>query len=195
MSNKLCNGYGPPPSPLSRALRCLNWQTEIVARSYNDPMRASTVCAMIFAAGLAAQVKNETQIRNDLTTALRTISGPDRDAKAKTDLLLADLSAVPEAMHQPSRATMATLARELVDRLSSRNLSRPVATQIATDIVVALRSAGLGTSTYRDSIARVEKVLSELGVPPAGVRSVAAKLRAAGDEARGPEDVPVIQDR
>ncbi len=157
-------------------------------------MRRSAFCAILFAVGLAAQAGDEARMRDDLTTALMAINSPDQDARAKTDRLIASLSAVPEAAHRPSRAAVVRLAREMVLRLSGRSLSRPRVAQIAADIVVALRGAGMGAADYKDAITRFEKALSGLGAPSVGVRSAGEKLRAAGDEVRGPQDLPVSQD-
>ena len=145
--------------------------------------------------GLFGQIDPEVEIRNALTSSLISLQNPGRDAKQQTDEFTARLLAVPESMHQPRRLALAAFARELAMSLAGRDLKRAVATQVAADLTGALRSAGLGARKFREHISRFEKSLSDLGVNGSVARVLASKLRTSGEEARGPQDLPLMQFR
>ncbi len=151
------------------------------------------IAAAVTVSALFGQIDSEAEIRNALASSLMSLRNPDRDAKQQADELTTRILAVPEPMHQPRRAALAAFARELAGSLLRRDLKRAVATQIAGDITGALRSAGMGTRTFREHISGFERSLSETGVNASVARSLASKLRTAGEEVRGPQDLPLVQ--
>lgn len=157
--------------------------------SYDREMKIALVLA---AAVAAAQIDDEFQIRDELTSALMSLQSRDREAKQLADALTARILAVPEPMNPPSRVTLTGLALELARTLTGRELKRPAAVLLAADITGALRSASMGTAAFREHLARFGKSLSDLGVNASTTRSLTAKLRAAGEEARGPQDAPLM---
>lgn len=154
-------------------------------------MRTPIATALMIVYGLFGQVDREADLKNSLASSLMSLQS--RDAKQPTDTLTTRILAVPEAMHQPRRSTLSTFARDMAGILAGRDLKRVNAVQLAEDIAGALRSAGMGSSMFKEHVARFEKTLSEIGVNASASRTLASKLRAAGEEARGPQDLPVIR--
>ena len=147
---------------------------------------------LVVAIGFSAQVNDEAQIRNDLASVLMKVQSSGRDVRQQTDALYQQLLTVPETNHQPNKWTIGTLTHQLTKGLAGRRLSPTIAGQMAEAMVDALRSAGVGTARFKDTIYRFEKLLSDVGVNGALAKAIASSLRTAGEEVRGPEDLPAL---
>ena len=163
-------------------------------KGYNQGVRTLAAAALTIVVGLSGQVSNEAQIRNDLTSSLMSLQGSSRDAKQEADALTTQLLALPEAPHQPKRSTLSAFAQELAASVAGRGLRRAAAAQMATDIAGALRSAGIAASTFKRHISHFETTLADIGVNAFAKRALVSRLREAGEQARGPQDLPLIQD-
>lgn len=157
-------------------------------------MRALLIPVLLASASLPAQGTSEVQARENLTSALMALQVPGQELRQKTAAVSAALAAVPEPMHQPKPTTLASLAHGLATNLAGRNLQRPAAAQLAAVITGALRSAGMGTWKFKELVSRFEEKLVAAGVDAPAARALAGRLRTAGEEVRGPEDIPARQD-
>jgi hypothetical protein len=95
-----------------------------------------------------------------------------------------------EQQHCPSASKVGALTNELVITLLGRRLSETQLSELSTAIISVLRSAGVGTHAFMQSVSHVEKVLVSGGVRADAAKRVAETLSAVGKEVRGPEGVP-----
>ncbi len=175
------------------AVLTVSYRTLLAALNVIIEAVKTVIVAALTLVGLFGQMESEAEVRNALTSSLMSLRNPDREAKQ--DELVARILAVPESMHQPKRVALTEFARELAGRLAGRDLKPAVATRIAADITGALRSAGMGTRKFTEHISSFEKSLSDMGMNVFVTRSLTSKLRTAGEQVRGPQDLPVLQFR
>lgn len=157
-------------------------------------IRALAAGLLISAACLAAQAGSDARLESDLAAALLSLhESARRDTRQRAEALTSQLMAIPAGSHRPSRSAVSAFSRELARSLSRRPLPQAAATQLAAAIVTVLRGAGLPARALKEAVARFESVLIEAGAHAEAARSTAARLSTAGEEVRGPQDIPVIQ--
>jgi hypothetical protein len=154
-------------------------------------MRCATLTIFVLAGCVAGQVPDSEAAVKKLTSSLAALKAISSTQASHRERITNDIMAVSEESHRPSRSTVGAFADGLISTLFGRQLSDPYLSHLATGIHAVLHSAGEGTSTFRQSVSRVENALISLGVSASAAQKVVAELEAVGKEVRGPEGVPL----
>ena len=145
---------------------------------------------VFLALSLVGQAADSDAALARLRLSLMTLSKSNASNASGREKLTAEIMVASEEQHRPSVSTVGLLANEIVSALAGRHLSDPQFSELAAGIIGVLYSAGVGTHTFSQSVALVEKVLVSGGVRAEAAQKVAATLTAIGKEVRGPEGVP-----
>jgi len=125
---------------------------------------------------LAATLQNIADLRADVTAFNATSNSPP-DATQRVSLLN-HLSAAAQG-NKPTAATLKKFADDLIAAVSGIKMTAMQQQKIARDVHAVLNGAHLTAVQQQMMFDEVQKILTDAGVAPDGISSVATDLKAA----------------
>jgi hypothetical protein len=129
---------------------------------------------------------------NKLEADLLALNGAP--TAAVNQQLTNDILALAETISQPSRRVVLDFVDELTRALAGQKLDARMIAQLSIGILDVLHSDGVTTSKYHESLDRAHKALLAMGVQESTAKRVIDRLTILGQQVRGPEDLPLLQE-
>jgi hypothetical protein len=132
------------------------------------------------------------QSGNKLEADLLALSGAP--TAAVNQQLTNDILSLAETIPQPSRRVVNDFVDELTRALAGQKLDVRMISQLSTSIFGVLQSDRVTTTKYREYLDLAHKALLAMGVPEPAAKRVIDRLAILGQQVRGPEDLPLLQE-